>query len=658
MGEFVQASESERDEADKEGQPRRPKPTAAALASQKSASSTQFAREKYGDAFSARWESAHENAPAPKDDDPFGGGKGRKPIDGKAPMQGGYGLRLHDAASGAARAKTEKAPIAVPAKPVLEFLEQGIAAQRRASEQVQPSRTESAVRLQERMKAYAREWITENETTLMRYEFEQSSACTSFNSWAALANAANVALQDIVETARLLGFDVADESQAAAFVLGLESSVAMANQLVDEKMLGVSGAQSWSTRNDDATASSAAHPELRGTELSPRFEDVGSAYREVQNAYAHVYEGLLRDREQALQGEAGAVRSEIASVDAVIQFWVALADDAERSASAVGHAGPAAEHLERRASRGRLDGSYSLGQAKQAASRWETVHGAENHIEAHTRSREYEAQHDARVQLDREQRQAGTSSAGITAAPQMPTISVGKIVEFGLNAVFSSKLDALNKKLTGIEVQANATRTAVLFVNTRRAVDAFDGAAKNLEQRLQGLSTHALQERQQDFMNLGHELDRYALEHASHLQRRGKHALVPGKGKEIHATTMAVLAKIEQYRALSAMSLQTFDYDGFLAAARQQQLERSAMKRPAESASRSHEKTVERVPPLPHMAPAEIGLYQHIGGTYLRVLQDDEQWRIRLGRVAQGASALLRKLEGNGASPDTVGRRF
>jgi hypothetical protein len=641
---------------------KRPKPDKRSLSSQKSASTESFAREKYADEFQERWQATRDSVAAPPATDPFAGGANkRKSIGGKQPGEGGYGLRLHDAAQGAAHANADAAPIAVPATPVLSILQAAIQQQHHAAEELSASPEISAPKWNERNKQYTVEWTTENMTSLMRYEFEQTGACSAFNRWCGLANATNVALQDVIATARLMGFDLSDEKQTAAFVMSLETSVANANQLVDAKVLGRGRDQSWSTRSDDTSAKSEAKPELKGTEVGPRMEDVTEAYTKLQSAYAKVYEGMLRDRERASRSEAAVKRNQIARVDQVIHFWVSLGDTAMQAPKAMDGVATGAHAVEQKLSAARLDGSHSVKKAQEAAVRHEKHGGARNHIDAHKNSRDYEAQFDAHRQVAKERHAAAASgepAAGVAPAPVMPSLSVSTILELGLKAHFSSRVDELNKKLTGIEAQANATAGAALFVSTHQAAKDYDTAAHQLESRLGTLSTHALQERQQDFMELGHELDRYAVEHAGALKTRGKGALVPGAGKEQHGTTMAVIAKIEQYRAVSAMALQTFNYDAFLIAARDQQLERSGMKRPRETTSRSYEKTNHRPPPLPAMSADEIAVYQHIGGTYLRVLEADERWRIRLKHVSSGTHALLKKLAGNDASPNTVGRRF
>jgi hypothetical protein len=123
-------------------------------------------------------------------------------------------------------------------------------------------------------------------------------------------------------------------------------------------------------------------------------------------------------------------------------------------------------------------------------------------------------------------------------------------------------------------------------------------------------------------------------------------------------TVMAVMGKIEQYRALSTLALGSFGYDAFIDAARTQQLERARVKRPVESADRNPGAAYDSPPAVALMTAEEAQVYQQIGGSYLRVSQQDAHWQVRLAQVTPRFDVLMKKLTGRDNVPHTEGERF
>jgi len=58
------------------------------------------------------------------------------------------------------------------------------------------------------------------------------------------------------------------------------------------------------------------------------------------------------------------------------------------------------------------------------------------------------------------------------------------------------------------------------------------------------------------------------------------------------------------------------------------------------------------------MAAEETAVYQAIGGSYLRVSQQDAHWQVRLAGITPRFDALMKKLTGRDHVAHTEGKRF
>lgn len=103
-------------------------------------------------------------------------------------------------------------------------------------------------------------------------------------------------MAEMVETARLMGFDPSKDKDSAGFIEALEASLDMATGLVDAKVLGDGKKTSWSNRSDDPAARSQAQPQLGGAELGADVQSLGDAYRTLRDSYLDVYRSLARSR--------------------------------------------------------------------------------------------------------------------------------------------------------------------------------------------------------------------------------------------------------------------------------------------------------------------------------------------------------------------------
>lgn len=89
-----------------------------------------------------------------------------------------------------------------------------------------------------------------------------------------------------------------------------------------------------------------------------------------------------------------------------------------------------------------------------------------------------------------------------------------------------------------------------------------------------------LRDRQQEYVKLGHDLDAYAVKHKRELGSAKKAALVPSPGRELYATTLACMAKIDQYRAISKLALDMFPFNAFVGSIKAMEAERTGVARP------------------------------------------------------------------------------
>jgi hypothetical protein len=601
---------------------------------------------------------------------PFESGHGKAAVlDGKHVGDGGFGRRLLGASADAADEHAgEWGEIATPVAPALDTLEGGIREQHQFVEEM--STTDwyfTDPGWQAEAKEYAKSWATANMTALMRYEGEQSAACFAYNSWVPLANASHRAMAEVVEAASILGFDPSTTQDAAAFAKALEDALAAADQLVSAQLLGTGKPVSWADRDDDASEHSFARPDLLGVELGPQLLEIQQAYSAVQTAYGEVYAGLLDARQERMNSGAAAASAEIAKIDSTITFWRDMASfcfEGGHYAADLARGRPG-EVLDQRHGGNTREGKLAAHEAMNhayAAERDPSNYGA--HLDAHAKAHKYETYHDTWGPGAEKEEHAGgkvgetTGANGGEQGHVLPPLSISEIISTGLEAWFYEKREGLEAKLAGFASEGGAAKAALTYHRAETAKTSLDEALKTLAQKKDALGGHDLAQRQQDYVNMGHELDRYAVEHSSKLRAQGAGALVPRSGHELHATTMAVLAKVEQYRALSTLALGSFDYDSFVARAHSQQFERERVVAPPETAAFRWDKTNRTPPTLPVLSAAEARLYTHIGLGYQRVKRLDTHWGQRLAGVIDRARLLMAKLSGAAGAAQGVGRTF
>lgn len=353
----------------------------------------------YDAEFRRGWEEVKEDTAKPKAGDPFGGGHGKKQsVGGKQVGDGGFGARLIGGSAAAAQKHAAQWGVAAePVQPNTETLDKAFEQQAKFIEGNQPNThffTADPVWVQKE-KAYSNEWATENMESVQRYKFDQLRWVNSYNDWAPVANQAHMAQAELVESASLMGYDTTKDKDSAAFILGLESSLDMANQLADAKLLGDRKQQSWGTRNDDPTATSKAQPELKGEQLTPKLDSVGDAYRELQVAHFNVYKGLLNDQKHALEAESGKVTEEINSINEVIEFWAGMGEFAQGSYKKVGSAQKIAKKVDDHYKNGDPHAKKELKHAQKDADKAEKDPSNYQHdINSHAHHGNYEDHYD------------------------------------------------------------------------------------------------------------------------------------------------------------------------------------------------------------------------------------------------------------------------
>jgi len=629
---------------------------------------------EYRNETKSQWAGARQQAKDPKPNDPFAAGRDdAKAIEGKKVGQGGFGARLIGGASRMAQADAKSwGTLAAPVQPVTEPLDKQYAEQQEHLKKTHSKDhlthiTGDTAMMQKKL-AYSREWTVENLATIDRHRFEQARWIGAYNGWRPLANASHVALAEMMSAAKLMGFDPRSGEDMAAFVEAIEASLGMANQLVDAKVLGNNNDQSWSSRNDDPTAvTHKARPELGGEQLGPKLDGVKDAYNELRVAHHGVYLGLLDDQKAMLQAKAGQVSAEIAQLNQVIAFWTGATGFVSKAGgyakdAAIGATGDAIARKTRPdgSRHGKKAAKDALDHAHKSS---KDPNDYKHDIESHARVDDYETYHDTwgqagQEKLDKERRLRGEPEPAPPPPVAFPDLSAQGALQFGLKLLTEDKLDALNQQLLNIQGQIDAKDRAKAFVQTTAAQDAYRKAVARMKDEIKKVEHASLRDREQEMVKFGHELDAYAVENKSDLHKRHADGLAPGPGKEIYATAMASVAKIEKYRALSKLSLHTFPYDQFVETIHVLARERAGIVMPRESESRTYDQAMKAPPSLRPMTPSEDELYQQIAGTYLIAMQRDAQWDMRLEGVIERFRALMVKVTGSGGVEGTVGKGF
>ncbi len=614
---------------------------------------------KYEDEFGGGWDEARGGVHEPAHDaDVFSGGHEKATtIEGVHRGQSGYGDRL-SAASTVAAVENEGSwgVIAAPVNPVLAACEAGIKEQQESVEANHPKHGDPDWLTTK--KTYSQGWANANEQSMMRYELEQNSQCTAYNSWVPIANASHTAMAEMVEAARLMGFDPSKDKDAVAFIASIEGSLDMATELVDANVLhGASGATSWSKRADDHTVQSRAQPKLDGTAVGTEVRLLGESYRTLRDAYLDVYRGLVKDQKKIADEKTAETQSKIDSINNVIAFWNGIATFTE---STMTHANSAirAEH--------KVTTSIGTGKYKAAGMRRDAEKQAQ-HAEAHPADYESEILvHAKAYEVENHEEYWGKGQASVAASgPQMPVVpapeelpslSLSGVVSMGMQLWSQDKMGKLQALLDGERGNSQALQLTADLAETKAAKNKYASAGQAFDERVREMGANTLALRQQDFVDMGAQLDAYASEHQAALVAGGQGNLAPGGGLEIYSTMMAVMGKVEQYRTLSTLARNTFDYEGCVSTARNQQLERSGMKHPAESADKNPSLAYNRPPAVRPMSAEELEVYQRITSAYLRVSQQDAHWSVRLGGVIPRFEQLMMRMAGHGVRG--VGRKY
>ncbi len=157
----------------------------------------------------------------------------------------------------------------------------------------------------------------------------------------------------------------------------------------------------------------------------------------------------------------------------------------------------------------------------------------------------------------------------------VPDLSVAGLFEFGARMANQKNLELLAQKLAGINATLTASKVALRMVASDQKLTAIRTARETYQTATAALQDGGTAERGQAVVELGHQLDAYAVEHAGELRAHGGAALVPGSGKELFATAMACMAKVAQFRAMSRLALGAFPFDQLGVAAAHMDAERS-----------------------------------------------------------------------------------
>jgi len=617
-----------------------------------SSKTADVAHDKYADEFEGGWDKSRDQVAAPSRDAPFAGGHGHAgAINGVAPNQAGFADQLASASTAAVAAHSaDWGVIAVKVEPVLKPCEDGIAQQEASIEKLShEDHIGGDPSWLTREKGNSNTLAGLNMTSMMRYETEQIATCMAYNTWCPLANASHAAMAEIVEMATLLGFDPSKDKDSVRFIKSIETSLDMASDLVDAKMLGAQGKTSWSERMRDPSVKSDAKPTLEGTEMSPQLQGLTEAYRNLQTAHMDVYRSLLKDRKKAVDADIGNVQTQVAEINNVIAFWTQLGGVADAAIPHVNSAIHADQALTAKIGSGAGKGKAALHDAEKHAKRAEDhPEDYESDLKAHARADDYENNHDYWGAGEESQKANAPQAPNVPPPDELPSLSVSGLISLGMKLWSHDKLEALQSKLNGLQGESVAFGTTIDLTEALAAQQRYADAGKAFESRLGTLKDQGLGLREQDFRDTGAQLDAFAFEHRGALGAQGKGNLAPAAGHQIYGTMMAAMGKIEQYRAMSKLALSTFDYDRFSTTIRDQQLERANVKRPSESASFALD-TYNAPPGVAPMSAEELANYQQIGGTYLSVSQQDAHWGVRLFEIGEKFQGLLSRLSGHGA---------
>lgn len=633
----------------------------SSVVQQTTSTTSKNAHAKFEDEFEGGWNKSEEGVKAPdRDSKVFDHGHSKATtIEGVSRGQAGYGNRLRAGSTVAAAAhEGEWGAIAAPVTPVLKPCDDGIAEQGEAISALDKSEhTWGDPAWVAAGGAYSQAWAGENQQSMMRYKLEQSSQCAAFNSWVPIANASHVAMAEMVEAARLLGFDPSKDQDSVAFIKAIESSLEMATSLVDAPLLGAAGKTSWSNRTDDPSAHSRAQPQVNGTEMQVEMDALTDGYAKLREAYFGVYKALLRDRKKVVDQDITDTEGKVANINSVIAFWTQLGGVADGAVSHVNAGIRADAKITKAIGSGKFKGKeLRRGAEKQAIHAENNPNDYESEIDAHAKFDDYESNEEywgsGKSSIDAN----GPQMPVVPTPDELPSLSISGLVSFGLKLWSKKDLEDLNAKLKTLKSKSHGLEVTMDLTETMAAKQTYADAGEAFEARLKAMGTHSLELRQQDFMDTGAQLDAYALEHQSALVAQGKGNLVGGSGHEIYGTMMAAMAKIEQFRTLSSLALGTFHYDSFATMAREQQLERANVKRPPESAARDPNRAYKRPPDVRPMTNEELDVMKQVGGTYLNVSQQDAHWQVRLAGVVPRFQELMKRLAGHGKHG--VGRNF
>jgi hypothetical protein len=643
------------------------------------------ARRKYDREFRKGWNEVREDTRPPTAADPYGGGHGEKAtISGKKVGEGGFGARLLWNSAGAAQAHADQwGQIATPVAPTNEALDRGYQEQSNFIEHHQKKSGDPEWVVKE--KAYSNAWAVENMETISRYKMNHVGSAQAYNDWVPVANQSHMAQAEIVESAKLMGYDTSKDKDSAAFVMGIEGALDMANQLVDAKVLN-NNKQSWSTHQDDARAKSSAQPALHGDPITAKFDSVTHAYNDLQVAHLGVAQALLSDRKIALTAAEGKVSAEIAAIDNTIAFWSEMGDVQATVRTYAGKSEKYAKKVEQH--QGDVVGATFGGKAqggdrhakKELEHAQDKAHKAErdptdyrSHIDSHAHHDNYETHHDTwgpggkdKVKEGRHTQDPGdiqvpgTDKEDPIELPEQPAppTSIGGVLKIGLTLLYHGKLDKLRAKLAVIGSQKTEADHTIHMAETLHATKTFENALKKFEDEAKKIEDSSMQRRERQFADFGHDLDAYAVEHQDGLKKQQASHLVPGPGREIYATALAVVAKIEKYRSTSKLALGMFKFNDFVTGVNVEGQERSGHARPTESAARKGGKSIPPPPDLPPMSKSEEDVYHAISGGYLNVLQRDQNWSIRLEGIVARFHALMKKIDGSAGDPRDDGSAF
>ncbi|HEY4241887.1 MAG TPA: hypothetical protein VGM88_18830 [Kofleriaceae bacterium] len=621
------------------------------------------ARASYEGEFRRGWQEVTEDVEKddranPSHKAPFMDGHGtRTPIEGAQPGNakqlgdGGYGARLLDASATAALANADEwGLMAVPSAPVTDVLAAALEAQaesagRNTGNEYEGLGSEDPSWVRER-KDYSIAWATENIATIQRYQYEQARICHAFDTWVPLANASHAAMAELVETAKVMGFDVSRDKDSVRWIKDVERELDAATKLIDAKVIGAHGHTSWSTRLDDPAAISHAQPELHGESLEPRLDGITEAMRSVQVAYNGVYQVLVAERGQRLRAERGKLTAEVSEIDELIEFWSQLGEAGERAY----HKGSKADAvIDRQVASGAHHANQEINAAyRSAADEARNPKDDQAHAETNAHIKGFEDYHDT----------WGEASAESGEKLELPEISIGGVLKSGLHLLYQERLEELRSRIGYTDAKEGGNTRHSTWGATQSACDALQIALEAFDRREKAIGPSSLRDREQDVVSFGHELDSYAIEHRTPLQGNGETDLVPPPGGERYATALACVAKIEKYRSVSKLALQAFDFNDMINVTRAMDAERGRVRTPAESVGRTTARALHPPPPLPPMSEAERSAYEHIGGTYLHVLQHDTSWSVRLAGVETKFAALNLKASGYANVKHATGRKF